>query len=551
MSYYEILGITKNADEQEIKKAFRKKAAEWHPDKNPHRKEEATEKFKEIAEAYEVLADPDRRKIYDLQGKEGLNRAGPTGRTSDMNDILRNMFGNGFHSMMGNFGNEIKSKADVDSYYFYYSIIHREIENEFITHGFFDKVIDMFIDMNRLHNKNFVLVLLQYLQIQVNTLDIISKYKPILEYILGTGANNGVNKYKKLGFGYNGYHINLNNDIINIFMKRYLHNSAFSIENYYPTYVITRQLDNVEAFNITCIKKILDDEKLYFVENVYKYCLNNTLVYYANSTNNGIYSIYRSTPYEFMFMVNYITNDLGNNHIICNYPFLYNALIECYGINSREITNFIKIYDKLDDIYNLLDNRTHIIVRNFKIFNDNLNIEYEFNNTDKFIKFYNDDNNKLLYGYYVVCDELLYEKRKNNIYFSVMLVFTYINNKLKMYLDKIENNLENNDILEDIEIKSLITNNCIIIGKMYKKHVENDINQIHGFCSIKLDMCIVKKMDKYKVLVINTCSHCDKLSTIENYEYCKWINEIAIKPALYKGYKTQEIGSQYEPIQYD
>ena len=105
MSYYEILGVTKNANEQEIKKAFRKKAAEWHPDKNPHRKEEATEKFKEIAEAYEVLGDSDRRKIYDLQGKEGLNRAGPTGRASDINDILKNMFGNGFHTMMGNFGN--------------------------------------------------------------------------------------------------------------------------------------------------------------------------------------------------------------------------------------------------------------------------------------------------------------------------------------------------------------------------------------------------------------------------------------------------------------
>jgi DnaJ-class molecular chaperone len=105
MSYYDILGINKTANEQEIKKAFRKKATEWHPDKNPERKEEANKKFQEIAEAYEVLSDPDRRRIYDLQGKEGLNQAGPTGRASDMNDILKNMFGNGFQNMMGNFGN--------------------------------------------------------------------------------------------------------------------------------------------------------------------------------------------------------------------------------------------------------------------------------------------------------------------------------------------------------------------------------------------------------------------------------------------------------------
>lgn len=55
--YYEVLGLTKKASNEEIKKSFRKLAVKWHPDKNPDNKEEAAEKFREISEAYEVLSD--------------------------------------------------------------------------------------------------------------------------------------------------------------------------------------------------------------------------------------------------------------------------------------------------------------------------------------------------------------------------------------------------------------------------------------------------------------------------------------------------------------
>ncbi|OUM66300.1 hypothetical protein PIROE2DRAFT_35924, partial [Piromyces sp. E2] len=68
--YYEILGISENATQVEIKKAYRKEALKWHPDKNQHRIEEANEKFKLIAEAYEILNDPEKRKVYDLYGDE-------------------------------------------------------------------------------------------------------------------------------------------------------------------------------------------------------------------------------------------------------------------------------------------------------------------------------------------------------------------------------------------------------------------------------------------------------------------------------------------------
>ncbi|NCC98584.1 MAG: molecular chaperone DnaJ [Bacteroidia bacterium] len=70
--YYEVLGIAKTATEEEIKKAYRKKAIEFHPDKNPGNKE-AEEKFKEAAEAYDVLSNPQKRQRYDQFGHAGVN----------------------------------------------------------------------------------------------------------------------------------------------------------------------------------------------------------------------------------------------------------------------------------------------------------------------------------------------------------------------------------------------------------------------------------------------------------------------------------------------
>ncbi|KAL3831756.1 hypothetical protein ACJMK2_023468 [Sinanodonta woodiana] len=85
LDYYTVLGVSKNATETEIKKAYRKLALKWHPDKNPDRKEEADRKFKEIAEAYEVLSDKGKREIYDKYGKEGLSAGGGGGGAQDYN----------------------------------------------------------------------------------------------------------------------------------------------------------------------------------------------------------------------------------------------------------------------------------------------------------------------------------------------------------------------------------------------------------------------------------------------------------------------------------
>mmetsp|Transcript_56928 Transcript_56928/g.78932 ORF Transcript_56928/g.78932 Transcript_56928/m.78932 type:complete len:354 (-) Transcript_56928:989-2050(-) len=70
--FYQILGVSRDADEAALKKAYRKLAIKWHPDKNINNKEAAEAKFKDIAEAYAVLSDPKKRKVFDLYGEEGL-----------------------------------------------------------------------------------------------------------------------------------------------------------------------------------------------------------------------------------------------------------------------------------------------------------------------------------------------------------------------------------------------------------------------------------------------------------------------------------------------
>ncbi|MGN0188966.1 MAG: molecular chaperone DnaJ [Candidatus Cryptobacteroides sp.] len=103
--YYEVLGVEKNASLDDIKKAYRKKAIQYHPDKNPGNKE-AEEKFKEAAEAYSVLSDADKRAKYDRFGHAGLGgQAGPdfSGGFGDLNDILNNLFGGGFGGGFGGF----------------------------------------------------------------------------------------------------------------------------------------------------------------------------------------------------------------------------------------------------------------------------------------------------------------------------------------------------------------------------------------------------------------------------------------------------------------
>lgn len=99
--YYEVLGVSRQAGEEEVKKAYRKLALKYHPDRNPGDKE-AEERFKEASEAYEVLRDPQKRRIYDTYGHEGLRGAGFSGFGgfedifSSFGDIFQDFFSFGF-----------------------------------------------------------------------------------------------------------------------------------------------------------------------------------------------------------------------------------------------------------------------------------------------------------------------------------------------------------------------------------------------------------------------------------------------------------------------
>lgn len=117
--FYKILGVTRSSSEQDIKKAYKKLALKWHPDRvEPAKKDEAQAKFQEIGEAFDVLTDPEKKRIYDQVGEDGLKMGGggsPDGGCGGMpggsgrsfhfrpggggfrgaDDIFREMFGTG------------------------------------------------------------------------------------------------------------------------------------------------------------------------------------------------------------------------------------------------------------------------------------------------------------------------------------------------------------------------------------------------------------------------------------------------------------------------
>jgi molecular chaperone DnaJ len=101
--YYEVLGVSRDATKEEIKKAYRKQALKYHPDKNPDDKE-AEDKFKEAAEAYEVLRDDTKKARYDNYGQAGLGgQNGFGGAGMSMDDIFSS-FGDIFGDAFGGFG---------------------------------------------------------------------------------------------------------------------------------------------------------------------------------------------------------------------------------------------------------------------------------------------------------------------------------------------------------------------------------------------------------------------------------------------------------------
>ncbi|OWM81736.1 dnaJ homolog subfamily B member 1-like [Punica granatum] len=127
VDYYKVLQVDRNARDDDLKKAYRKLAMKWHPDKNPNNKKDAEAKFKQISEAYDVLSDPQKRAIYDQYGEEGLkgqvpppgsggfSAGGPDGHASfrfnprSADDIFSEFFG--FTSPFGDVGGGSRAGA--------------------------------------------------------------------------------------------------------------------------------------------------------------------------------------------------------------------------------------------------------------------------------------------------------------------------------------------------------------------------------------------------------------------------------------------------------
>lgn len=111
--YYESLGVAKNATDEEIKKAYRKLAMKYHPDRNPDSKE-AEDKFKEIKEAYEMLSDPEKREAYDRYGHAGVDpNAGMGAGAGNFGDVFGDIFGDIFGGGRRGGGPQVYRGADL------------------------------------------------------------------------------------------------------------------------------------------------------------------------------------------------------------------------------------------------------------------------------------------------------------------------------------------------------------------------------------------------------------------------------------------------------
>jgi molecular chaperone DnaJ len=116
--YYDVLGVNKSASKDELKKAYRKLAMKYHPDRNPDDKQ-ASEKFKELSEAYEILSDEQKRQAYDNFGHEGVNSSfsssqGAADAFSDIfGDIFSDIFGGGSGSRASTRGSDLSYNLEI------------------------------------------------------------------------------------------------------------------------------------------------------------------------------------------------------------------------------------------------------------------------------------------------------------------------------------------------------------------------------------------------------------------------------------------------------
>jgi len=129
--YYDLLGVSKSVSDAELKKAYRKLALKWHPDKNPDNKEEAEHRFKEISEAYDVLSDKDKRSVYDSYGKEGLKGGMGQSRGGAGPGFQSSHFFHGFDDHGGHGGFRFRSADEIFREFFEHDPFGDDILSDF------------------------------------------------------------------------------------------------------------------------------------------------------------------------------------------------------------------------------------------------------------------------------------------------------------------------------------------------------------------------------------------------------------------------------------
>jgi len=360
-------------------------------------------------------------------------------------------------------------------------------------------------------------------------------------------------------------------------------------DDFFPTYIISRHFESESSkffLNLSNIKQNLFKDGLVIMDNINRYSIDNTLVWYTRYFGNNVNSIFDGVPYNFNFVMNYITNNLGNSYIIQNYINFYYAAKDIIG--NQNMKHLIKIIDSYDEALKVFDKKNpKLILVSYDFMNITSYLAGGFNNRKLFEEYVNKNMDKLIHGFWIrdltIVNNMLRMKNDHAYFIRPFLLFTFINNELKCYVWKdiayfiyqeIEEQYYDNkefigsnylippQILTEsfntysskhLDIDNLIIKIrkvCSILGKTYKKYVNLTINQMNGFISVAPSMGLFYINDTIEPVIQNLES-AGYISQSKNYEMSKWIYDLAISPALYPDFKCNNQELHYQPLDID
>jgi len=482
----------------------------------------------------------------------------------------------------------LKKQIDINIYQLYYTFFEKDENDEIMTKPLITALITKFRNFIGI-NKNIVITMMRFIDEDTSKYSMIEKFIPIINY-----RKKAVNIEKRLGFTYNGYNLTNHNEIINQFTLKFL-NENISAHDFFPIYSITRQFNSTNSIDYTTFTANLDMEGLSTIDNVYRYSIENSFIYY-NTTFDNNYSILNSVPYYNNFVMNYLSNKLGNSHIVCNYPYLYYSMLEYYGEDSYELSFFAPIISSIEKAQKLLDSNVEqfFILKAFNVYN---RINYKKIYIKNHNNLYNILNNNTLYNGYLFQNLSILNKNmieiKNKYYLiSIYFIITYINNIYKVYAfnkyglliydmpyydfwkfnnikyafkntikgllfpDNINEYTEHPLTSSEIkEIQDSMKFICSKIGKMYKNYVNLKYNQMNGFVSFNIYTRLIKIKDHYQVYIAETDNdiyfpeYNDPIHKPFINDYWEWINELVIKPTFNKSYITSRTEDHFQPLE--